>query len=333
MNHSYKILIKNRLRGGAIYNSKKISKKFHKLYPNNEFLKDECIFWKKVYWVTRMCTRKWGIDNKRLERLNQLYSQFSEPSLIDGFQKIAIDEFTLNLDDSTHLVLLLEEYADIVSQDIHYQNYISKYGCENIEHPEINCLFSTGGGEGPYETETFILHNNDVVLDIGANMGIFSLLAMKRGVKMVYAFEPLKHALSHLNANIVSNNYENKIIPVPYALSNKSGAVSFIENKDNMGASRITDNDTESTCTINCLTLDEWIHENNIPKIDFIKADIEGSERDMLTGARNVIKRDHPRLAICTYHLRDDPKVIRDIILSIDPTYKIDQRTMKLYAW
>ena len=333
MNHSYKILIKNRLRGGEIYNSKKISKKFHNLYPNNEFLKDEFIFWKKVYWVTRMYTRKWGIDNKRVERLNQLYSQFSEPSLINGFQKISIDEFTLNLDSSTQLVLLHEEYADIVSQDSHYQNYISKYGCGNIEHPEINCLFSTGGGEGPYETETFTLHKNDVVIDVGANMGIFSLLAMKRGVKTVYAFEPLKHALSHLNANIVSNNYEDRIIPIPYALSNKSGAVSFIENKDNMGASRITDNDTESTCTINCFTLDEWVHENNIQKIDFIKADIEGSERDMLTGARNVIKRDHPRLAICTYHLRDDPKVIRDIILSIDSTYKIDQRTMKLYAW
>ncbi len=178
-------------------------------------MKNEYIFWKKVFWVTRIFTEKWGIDNKRLERLNQLYYQFSEPSLIDGFQKISIDEFTLNLDDSTHLVLLLEEYADIVSQDSHYQNYISKYGYENIEHPEINCLFSTGGGEGPYETETFTLHNNDVVLDVGANMGIFSLLAMKRGVKMVYAFEPLKHALLHLNANIVSNNYENKIIPVP----------------------------------------------------------------------------------------------------------------------
>lgn len=188
-------------------------------------------------------------------------------------------------------------------------------------------------GEGPYETESVQLHKDGIVIDCGANMGIFSILAVKRGAKNVYAFDPQERALKLLNKNIKSNGCDGKIIPVPYGLSDKKCTLSFVENNENIGGSRISREGDVATTTIECTTLDDWIAENNIPRIDFIKADIEGAERDMLRGAGNTIKRDHPRLAICTYHLPDDPEVLRDIILSIDPSYHIDQRAKKLYAW
>ena len=59
--------------------------------------------------------------------------------------------------------------------------------------------------------------------------------------------------------------------------------------------------------------------------IDFIRANIEGSERDMLRGAKNVLQHYAPKLAISTNHLPDDPKVLEDIILEFNPKYKIIQ--------
>ena len=60
--------------------------------------------------------------------------------------------------------------------------------------------------------------------------------------------------------------------------------------------------------------------------------DIEGSERDALYGGREAIFKYKPKLAICTYHLRDDPVVLSEIIKSIDPNYRIELGRKKLYA-
>ena len=223
------------------------------------------------------------------------------------------------------LWLIAMEYIDIFSPAVYYDSE------EAIDSP--NFFRADDVGEGPYETEFVQLRNDDVVIDCGANMGIFSILAVKRGAKTVYAFDPQERALNLLHANITANNCDGNIITVPYGLSDKKCTLSFVEENDNIGASRISRDGDTATTTIECTTLDDWVAENNIPRIDFIKADIEGAERDMLHGARNTIRRDHPRLAICTYHLPDDPEVLRDIILSIDPTYHIDQRAKKLYAW
>jgi hypothetical protein len=52
----------------------------------------------------------------------------------------------------------------------------------------------------------------------------------------------------------------------------------------------------------------------------------------MLKGAKKILKKHAPKLAICTYHLPDDPEVLRRLILDANPAYKIHQGHMKLYA-
>lgn len=73
--------------------------------------------------------------------------------------------------------------------------------------------------------------------------------------------------------------------------------------------------------------------ENKIPKIDFIKVDVEGMERDLLIGAEETIKRFKPKIAICIYHRPDDPEVIEGIIKKFVPTYKITKTNYKLFAY
>jgi len=329
-----KIII-SRLKGGWASNQMILATKYHRLYPENKFFKRELKYWRILFWLSGEFTQRFGIDEKRSKRVAACYSSLYThlPDNTIEFKALQVGDILLNIDNENLISLIAFEYGDIWSSDTYYK-YHNNNSRNILQSPEINYLFSSCL-EGPYEVESLQLHKDDIVVDCGANMGIFSFLAMKRGAKYVYAFDPMQRAQVLLKENIISNGYEDSIIPIPFGLSEKTCTLSFVEEEINIGGSHITRKGEEKTetCNINCVTLDEWIFENKIPKIDFIKADIEGSERDMLRGARNTIKRDHPRLAICTYHLPDDPKVLRDIILSIDSSYNIEQHAMKLYAW
>ena len=79
-------------------------------------------------------------------------------------------------------------------------------------------------------------------------------------------------------------------------------------------------------------TLDDFVRENNLPRVDFIKSDIEGFERHLLEGAQETLSRFAPKLAICTYHLPDDPEVLSGLIKKANPKYNIVQKRKKLFA-
>lgn len=82
-------------------------------------------------------------------------------------------------------------------------------------------------------------------------------------------------------------------------------------------------------------SLDSLFHEGSLREISFIKADVEGAERDLLLGAQDVIRRHRPRLSICTYHLPDDWRIIRNLIKTIGVGYTIrfNGSLEHLYAW
>lgn len=74
---------------------------------------------------------------------------------------------------------------------------------------------------------------------------------------------------------------------------------------------------------IECTTLDTWAEETKLTRLDFLKMDVEGFERKVLAGGLETLRRFKPRMGICIYHLPDDPEVLRELILRIDPGYRI----------
>lgn len=185
--------------------------------------------------------------------------------------------------------------------------------------------------EGPYELENCELQSDDVIFDIGAHVGIFSCIAAAKG-KLVYAFEPCSEVMEDLNKQSKLN--EGRIIPVNCALSDYIGTSQYsIAGSQGKLVNEENNSDNSSFENVKVTTIDEFVKANNIKKVDFIKADIEGAERDMLRGAVNVLKTFSPKLSICTYHLPDDKEVLEKIVKDANPKYNVIHRYMKMYCW
>ena len=189
--------------------------------------------------------------------------------------------------------------------------------------------------EGTYELGEVMVSSGDVVFDLGAHYGVFSVYAASKGAKS-YAFEPTTQLGKNIERLSELNNGEIHL--VPYAVSNVCEKTQFYVSDYTCGNSLIKREchfgagENSSTIMVDQITIDEFVKRNNIPSVDFIKADIEGAERLMLEGAQETLEEFAPKLALCTYHLPDDKEVMTELILKANPDYKIEYKWKKLYA-
>lgn len=190
-------------------------------------------------------------------------------------------------------------------------------------------------GEGPYDFAGITVEENDVVFDIGANFGLFSAVAASKARKgKVYAFEPVKETRKILKHT--ADLYDNIIIE-PYAISNICGKskIDLSTYDFNQGEASVMTVNGSSTKTdeVKTITLDQFVKTNHISRIDFIKADIEGAERLLLSGAKEVLQKFAPKLSLCTYHYPEDTALLEFIIKQANPNYVIEKAYHKLYAY
>jgi FkbM family methyltransferase len=190
--------------------------------------------------------------------------------------------------------------------------------------------------EGPYgytdNSFDVTVKRDDIVIDAGAWIGDFSAYAASKAA-IVYAFEPTKETFEWLQkTKALNNNIGGQIYPVPKGLGDREYEVTIHIDKNNSGANSITKETNPDGEKASITTLDKFVEENKLERVDFIKADIEGAERDMLRGASNVLKTFAPKLAICTYHLPDDPEVLEKIIKDANPDYTVVHLRHKLFA-
>lgn len=133
-----------------------------------------------------------------------------------------------------------------------------------------------GHGEEPV-LEAFVeaIDAEDVVWDVGANMGSYALLAAKAGAEVV-AFEPGAEARAQLVANAERNGLDNEIDPVPIALSDESGTATL--SRGNKTATRALSGGSGTTVPV------ERGDEVDVPSPDVVKIDVEGTEVAVLDG-------------------------------------------------
>lgn len=160
----------------------------------------------------------------------------------------------------------------------------------------------------------------DIVFDAGAYLGETSIwFADKVGTSgKVYSFEPSLENSVKFKENIKLNKFDKNIFLIDKGLWNKSGEINFAFQESSSFCSK-----GKGDCKINIIDIDSFVEKEKIPKVDFVKMDIEGGELKALEGAKNVLSKYKPKLAISIYHLPDDIIKIPIYIKSIVPEYQL----------
>lgn len=170
----------------------------------------------------------------------------------------------------------------------------------------------------------------DCFLDIGANIGYYSLLASKANPQIkIYAFEPASGPKHYLNENVSLNNMGENIITVDYALSQKSIPIDFYEVKStkynyldknlsgehNAGTKTKTRNFIKTT--VQAISLSNFIKNKNIQNIDLIKIDTEGTEVEILESGKEYIEKFKP-IVICETLFNTTETLLTDFFKEMD---------------
>lgn len=147
------------------------------------------------------------------------------------------------------------------------------------------------------EADTKVLNDGEIIFDIGANYGFYSLnIANKYPNSKIYAFEPIKYTFDILCENISINNLNN-IIPYNFGFGKENTVAIFNFNQDNSGSTsmiNILERDDSEKIECPIYTLDSFVKKNNINKIDFIKCDVEGAEFFVFQGGKNILEKYIP---------------------------------------
>lgn len=151
------------------------------------------------------------------------------------------------------------------------------YGTENY-FPKIN------------NNQNYSLKPDDIVIDIGANVGLFTVYAAKLAPKgKVYSFEPVKGNFERLQSHVELNGIKN-VVTVNKAVSDKNKKTKIYLIEKNSGGHSINKNKFKihnekvfSTEQIECISLKEVFDKYKIRHCSFLKLDCEGEEYKILT--------------------------------------------------
>ena len=129
---------------------------------------------------------------------------------------------------------------------------------------------------------------------------------------------------------IAINSCNDRIQAIKSGLGDRTAQLRFENNPVHSDDSKIS---AKGDALVNVTSIDNFVTENGLTHVDFIKADIEGYERKLLKGATMTLREFAPKLSLCSYHFPDDPIVLRALIKKANPSYKFEQRKNILFAW
>ncbi|WP_294159989.1 FkbM family methyltransferase [uncultured Selenomonas sp.] len=211
-----------------------------------------------------------------------------------------------------HLVDLYDAYADFSDEESR-RAFLG--GWKHISSSSLRDFHLAP--EPQYFLSGFTVQPGDIVIDGGAYDGgtsrDFASVAGPSG--KVYAFEMDEENFPKCSASAEKYDF----VAENMGLASQRQAANYVHTGANATASRM---DAGGDRTAQFTSIDAYVKEQGLPRVDFIKMDIEGAELDALHGAALTIARWKPRMAICAYHKPEDLWVLQQYIRSLRPDYE-----------
>jgi FkbM family methyltransferase len=143
----------------------------------------------------------------------------------------------------------------------------------------------------------------------------------------VFSFEFDPQNLEIMNANLALNPaLAERIEVIPAALWNRSGETLEFAQAGRMTTVRPAGDEAQAnpaSLRVMTSTLDDFVQQRGIDRIDFIKMDVEGAEPEVLAGAGEALARFAPKLGIAAYHRDDDLVRLPTAVVQADPSYRL----------
>lgn len=174
----------------------------------------------------------------------------------------------------------------------------------------------------------FTVEENDIVLDVGASMGVFTYSILEKNPKHVFCIEPSSNQFVTLNKNTLRGN----VTCINKAISSEIGVSNNIEAYNDNALQHYT------------ITFDKFIENYNIQKIDFLKTDCEGGEYDIFNLKNLLWVKQNVKKIAGEFHVgvqygvdyTEQFKIFRDVYLRVFDNFhvtSIDGVDIKWELW
>lgn len=213
-------------------------------------------------------------------------------------------KYKCGLQDSSALTTAIRPYYDRFLESVYGRRGLVRMmeGQERIRVRPAHRYFRDN-----YEADLFhflrgIVRPGAVVIEIGANVGIFTVLLARWSAPggRVYAFEPTPKAKAALDDHLMLNGVEDMVTVIPAALSDSPGESQFYVDETS-GQNTLSGTHSrmpDAECiTVSVDTLDVFCHANNVTP-NLIKIDVEGFEYHVLRGSLLTLLHAAPRVVI-----------------------------------
>ena len=217
--------------------------------------------------ILRVILRLYPIERGKYTILTKYYFPYLLPS--KGTRKISTLKYNIKMD------LDLNEYL---------QSYLYFFG--SYELPTLKLIKR-------------LLKPSDMILDIGANVGYTSLTFAKfiNDKGKIFSFEPEKKNYNTFLKNIKLNKFNN-IYPHKLAVADENKSIKlYLSKSENDGIHSTllhTDTLSENYEEVEAVKMDDFVKNNNITKVNFVKIDVEGAEIDVINGMKQVMSDNQP---------------------------------------
>jgi FkbM family methyltransferase len=225
------------------------------------------------------------------------------------------------LDESSRIIwyhlLLLWVCTSFYGKDL-YCNVWGPQGFSDRHYDFFKILYNiTGVGELnsiSYNTTSLmeqylcdeLISPGMIIIDGGASKGNTAELFLDyiKGTGMIYSFEPTENSYNILkekklpNVQCIQKGLYSRECELEFDVSDINPAGNAFRKESVVYSNKVT--------TVPVISIDEFVQDNIIPRIDYIKLDIEGSELEALKGAKETINQHHPNMAVCIYHNEGD---------------------------